>query len=150
MPLPHLQLNDLQRQDLERLTASGTLPARVFKRARALLLLDQGHTIQDVRRILSVSAQCVSNWRDRFKEDALAMLFDKPRSGRPVEIDGEARAKVTALACTEPPEGHGRWNLRLLADKAVELGYCAHLSHTHAATILKKINSSRTGSDSGA
>jgi hypothetical protein len=40
MPLPHLQLNDLQRRDLKRLTATGTLPARVFRRARALLLLD--------------------------------------------------------------------------------------------------------------
>ncbi|MEM9665506.1 MAG: helix-turn-helix domain-containing protein [Bacteroidota bacterium] len=144
MPLPHLQLNQAQRQDLERLTASGSLPARVFKRARALLLLDRGHTIQDVSRILSVSAQSVSTWRDRFKQEALAMLFDKPRSGRPVEIDGTARAKITALACTEPPEGHARWDLRLLADKAVELGYCDHLSHTHAATILKKTNSSRT------
>ena len=144
MPLPHLQLNEAQRHDLERLTASGSLPARVFKRARALLLLDQGHTIQAVTRSLSVSAQAVSNWRDRFDEEALAMLFDKPRSGRPVEIDGPARAKVTALACTEPPEGHARWELRLLAEKAVELGYCEHLSHTHAATILKKTSSSPT------
>ena len=143
MPLPHLQLNEAQRQDLERLTASGTLPARVFKRARALLLLDQGHSIQEVTRILSTSAQSVSTWRDRFREEALAMLFDRPRSGRPVEIDGAARAKITALACSDAPEGHAHWDLRLLADKAVELGYCDHLSHTHAGTILKKTNSSR-------
>lgn len=144
MPLPHLQLNQAQRQDLERLTASGSLPARVFKRARALLLLDQGHTLQEVARSLSVSAQTLSRWRDGFAEEALAMLFDKPRSGRPVEIDGQARAKITALACSAPPEGHSRWDLRLLADKAVELGYCQHLSHTHASTILKKTNSSLT------
>lgn len=143
MPLPHLQLSEDQRQDLERLTASGTLPARVFKRATALLMLDGAHTIQAVAQILSVSAQTVSNWRNRFKEEALAMLFDKPRSGRPLEIDGEARAKLTALACSEPPEGHAHWDLRLLADKAVELGYCEHLSHTHASNILKKTNSSR-------
>lgn len=142
MPLPHLQLNEAQRRDLERLTASGSLPARVFKRATALLMLDRGHTIQAVTRALDVSAQAVSNWRDRFREEALAMLFDKPRSGRPAEIDGAARAKVTALACSEPPEGHARWDLRLLADRVVELGYCEHLSHPHAATILKKTNSS--------
>ena len=70
------------------------------------------------------------------------MHFDKPRSGRPIEIDGEARAKVTALASSEPPEGHSQWGLRLLADKVVEVGYCEHLSHTHASTILKKTNSS--------
>lgn len=144
MPLPHLQLNQAQRDDLERLTASGTLPARVFKRARALLLLDQRHTLTSVARLLSVSAQSVANWRDRFHAEALAMLFDKPRSGRPVEIDGAARALVTALACSEPPTGHARWDLRLLADTAVELGYCEHISHTHVAALLKKTNSSRT------
>jgi transposase len=98
MPLPHLQLNDRQREDLERLTGSGTLPARMFKRARALLLLDQSHTLTSVADLLSVSANSVGNWRDRFKTEALAMLFDKPRSGRPIEIDGTAQAKVTALA----------------------------------------------------
>lgn len=138
MPLPHLQLNEAQRADLERLTASGRLPARVFKRARALLLLNEGYTLASVARILSVSPNSVANWRDRFKEEALVMLFDKPRSGRPTEIDGTARALVTALACSKPPEGHARWTLRLLADKAVELEYCEHISHTHVATLLKK------------
>jgi transposase len=144
MSLPHLHLNDVQRADLERLTASGTLPARVFKRARALLLLDRGYTLASVATLLSVSAQSVANWRDRFNEEALAMLFDKPRSGRPVEIDGAARALVTALACSEPPEGRSQWTLRLLADKAVELGYCSRISHTHVATLLKKTSSSPT------
>jgi transposase len=144
MSLPHLQLNDVQRADLEHLTASGTLSARVFKRARALLLLDQGHTLASVAQLLSASAQSIANWRDRFKEEALAGIFDKPRSGRPIEIDGSARASVTALACSEPPEGHAQWTLRLLADKAVELGYCEHISHTHVGTILKKTNSSPT------
>ena len=120
------------------------MPARVFKRARALLLLDRGETLQAVARILSVSAQSVANWRGRFKEEALAMLVDKPRSGRPVEIDGAARARVTALACLTPPPSHGEWSLRLLADKAVELGYCPRISHTHVATLLKKTSSSRT------
>jgi hypothetical protein len=44
------------------------------------------------------------------------------------------------LACSEPPEGYARWHLRLLADKAVELGYCEEISHTEVASILKKTN----------
>jgi hypothetical protein len=55
-----------------------------------------------------------------------------------LEIDGEQRAKITALACSKAPEGYGRWSLRLLADKVVELGYCEHLSHNEAGKILKK------------
>ena len=65
-------------------------------------------------------------------------LHDLPRSGRPVEIDGEQRAKITALACSDPPEGYARWSIRLLADKAVELEYCEHISHTTVRKILKK------------
>ena len=144
MKKQHLHLNEKQRNDLQDLLAKGTLPARVFKRATALLELDQAKTLQAVADTLSVNYNTVANWRDRFRDEALAMLFDKPRSGRPIEIDGEARAKVTALACSEPPEGHSHWGLRLLADKAVELGYCEHLSHTHAGSILKKTNSSLT------
>jgi hypothetical protein len=71
-------------------------------------------------------------------------LYDKPRSGRPIVIDGEARAKVTALACSPAPAGHARWGLKLIAGKAVELEYCDHLSRTHVGNILKKTNSSRT------
>ncbi len=144
MKKQHLSLNDQQRADLQGLLAKGTLPAKVFKRATALLELDQGKTLQTVAKTLNVNYNTVANWRNRFREEALAMLFDKPRSGRPVEIDGTARAKITALACSQPPEGHARWDLRLLADKAVQLGYCEHLSHTHAATLLKKTNSNLT------
>ena len=49
------------------------------------------------------------------------MLYDKPRSGRPVGLSGEERAKVTALACTKPPQGYARWSLRLLSDRLIEL-----------------------------
>lgn len=66
------------------------------------------------------------------------MLQDKPRSGRPVQIDGKQRAKITALACSQPPEGHTHWSIRLLAGKVVELGYYDHLPQDYARVILKK------------
>jgi len=81
---------------------------------------------------------------DQYRENGLQALYDRPRSGRPVKIDGEQRAKITALACSTPPEGHAEWSLRLLADKVVELGFSEQISHTHVGTILKKTYSSRT------
>jgi hypothetical protein len=87
----------------------------------------------------------VASWRDKFAAGGLAAaLYDKPRSGRPIEIDGVARAKITALACTPAPAGHARWKLDMLADKAVELKYVEHISDTHVGTLLKKTNSNRT------
>ncbi len=49
-----------------------------------------------------------------------------------------ARAKITALACSQAPEGHARWTLRLLADKAVELGFVEAISHNTVKGVLKK------------
>ena len=138
MKKSHIQLNDEDRVYLEHLIKSGSLKAGTFKRATALLELDRGKTLRAVAQTLAVSFQTVSSWRDRYRSEALALLSDKPRSGRPPVIDGAARAKITALACSAPPEGHARWDLRLLADRTVELGYCEQISHTYVKQILKK------------
>jgi putative transposase len=89
---------------------------------------------------LQVTIPTISNWAAQYTKNGLKAIYDQQRSGRPVEIDGKQQAKVTALACSEAPEGYERWNLRLLANKAVELGYCEHISHTEVADILKKTN----------
>jgi transposase len=123
----------------------GALKARTYQRATALLELDRGQTMLAVSQTLGVSYPSVCSWRDKYLAQGLtAALHDKRRSGRPVVIDGPQRAKVTALACSTPPPGHARWTLRLLADKAVDLGYCDTLSHTQARRILKKTPCSRT------
>ena len=64
--------------------------------------------------------------------------------------EGQTRAKLTALACSEAPDGHSQWSLRLLANKVVELGYCQHLSHTQVGTILKKTSCNPISSGNGA
>jgi putative transposase len=116
------------------------LTVKTFKRATALLELSRGKGFGEVAETLGVCYQSVSSWCQAYKQKGLLMLYDEPRSGRPIEIDGTQRAKITALACSDAPEGHARWSLRLLADKAVELGYCEHLSHNHAGEILKKMS----------
>ena len=135
----HLELSATDRSDLEALLSKGQLGARQFKRATGLLELDRGKTIQAVCETLGVNRVTVRKWRDRYQQEGLALLTDKPRPGRPIEIDGGQRAKVTALACSDAPTGHGRWTLRLLANRAVDLNYCTHLSHTQVREILKKM-----------
>jgi transposase len=134
----HITLSDDDRSTLERLLSHGTLSARKFKRATALLELDRGKTLVEVAATLQVSYPTVSSWRDKYTTLGLRSLDDAPRSGRPLEIDGTARAKLTALACSDAPDGHARWSLRLLAEKAVESGLCEHVSHTLVHDVLKK------------
>lgn len=145
MEKEHLKLTDEERATLITLLAKGSLKVRTFKRATGLLELDRGQSLQAVAFTLRVNYNTVAAWRNRYAENGLdGALYDKPRSGRPLEIDGAARAKITALACTLAPEGHARWKLSLLAEKAVELEYCEHISGTYVRTLLKKMNSSRT------
>ncbi len=140
----HVRLNEADRDALKSLVSKGKSCARVYKRALGLLELDRGKTLTAVAETVGVSIPTVGNWRDRYKTMGLHCLEDAPRSGRPVEISGEQRAQITALACSKPPEGHAQWDLRLVADKVVELGYCEHISHTHVRNILKKTNSNPT------
>jgi transposase len=87
----------------------------------------------------------VYNVKRRYLSGGFASaLTDKPRSGKPRQIEGTARAKITALACSSAPDGRARWTLRLLADKAVELGFVESISHQAVKEILKKTLSSRT------
>lgn len=137
-------LNSNETRSLKTILTRGTTSARTLSRARILDLLHRQKQPADVAALLQVSPQTVYNVKRRYFAGGLqAALFDQPRSGRPVEFDGKQRARITALACSTPPEGRARWTLRLLADKAVELGHCQHLSHTAARKILKKTNSDR-------
>ena len=139
----HLTLTDDDRCELETLLSKGSLKALTFKRASALLLLDRGKTLVEVATTLAVSSRAVATWRTRYKRMGLKCLDDAPRSGRPTVFDGVQRAKITALATSDVPQGYARWSLRLLAEKAVESGICDDVSYTFVGDILKKTNSSR-------
>jgi hypothetical protein len=78
------------------------------------------------------------------------MLADQPRSGRPRASTGSERAALTARACSPAPAGRSHWSLRLLAGKAVELGYCRRLSASAAQAILKKTSCGPRASARGA
>lgn len=144
MKKEHVSLSQEDRTYLQNLLKKGSLSAKKYKRATALLELDRGRTFTEVAAMVGVVHQTASTWAQKYEETGLAMLEDKPRPGRPTVIDGLQRAKITALACSDPPAGYERWSLRLLADKAVELEYVESISYGEIRLILKKTNSSLT------
>jgi putative transposase len=138
MKKQHVTLTDADRSTLTDLLAKGSLPAKTFKRATALLELDRGKTLAAVAETLDVDYNTVAAWRTGYHRQGLNCLNDAPRPGRPIRIDGTQRAQITALACSDAPEGHTRWSLRLLADKVVEAGFCETISYKTVGNILKK------------
>jgi putative transposase len=140
MKKQYIQLSQEDREYLEALISKGELKAKIYRRAIGLLELDRGQTYTAVSKMLKVTIPTISKWAAQYRENGIQVLQDQPRSGRPIEIDGNLRAKITALACSQPPEGYAQWNLRLLANKVVELEYCEHISHTEIGIVLKKTN----------
>lgn len=139
-----VELSTHERRSLKTLLRRGTSAARVQTRARVLDLLYRGQHPNDIAATLGLSLPTVFNIKRRYLEEGLdSALQDKPRSGKPRRIAFHARAKITALACSEAPEGHARWTLRLLADRAVSLGFVDSISHNAVRQILKKTSSDR-------
>ncbi len=148
------QLIKLSTDELRSLKTSltkGTTTARVQTRARILDLLHRQRAPADISAVLGVGIATVFNIKRRYLAEGLtSALQERPRSGQPCRIDGVARAKITALACSAAPVGHARWSLRLLADKSIELGFCEAISHSTVGDVLKKTDFNRIANSLGA
>ena len=138
-----IELSEDQRAELERLIHAGNAAARKQTRARILLLSDrsqgQKRTDQEVAEAALCSTSTVRSMRRRFVAGGLpGALNDKGWPGATPRFTGEVEAKLTLLACSDPPQGVARWSLRLLADQMIELGYVEYISHVTVRELLKK------------
>ncbi len=134
-----VRLTDEERADLLNLIKKGKASARVLTRARILLKADEGWKDKDIVDALNTSIPTVERIRRRFVEGNLEKaLHDDPRPGGRCKLDGRAEAQLIALACSDAPEGHRVWSMRLLAGKLVELDIVDSISHEAVRQRLKK------------
>lgn len=140
-----LHLSPQQRLQLEKLVRSGKAQARALTKARILLLTDYStgqHMIdEDIAATLHVSMPTIGRVRRRCLDGGVeTAVNDRPRSGKPPKITGDIEAQLVVLACSDPPEGHTQWTLRLLADRLVALELVDTISHVAVAKRLKKMH----------
>ena len=150
-------LDEGERKDLTAITSKGSHRSQRVINALVLLNCDEGEfnerqaTGEAIADVLRISMRKVDRVKKRFVEDGLEAALGARQGRRPTYLrkaDGEFEARLVALSCGEPPEGHGQWSLRLLADRAVELGYIDSVSHETVRRVLKKTRSSPgVGSD---
>jgi len=141
-----VELTDEQRQSLDRLVTSGRESARKITRARILLKADEGEPDEAIAEALGVSVATAERVRKRFSGGGVdAAVERRPQPPRPAKriLDGDAEARLTALACSNPPEGYGRWTLELLADRLVRLNVVPAVSADTVGRCLKKVGPSR-------
>jgi len=136
-----VELAEEEREQLRTLLRRGKASVRMVARVRVLLKADEGYTDGAVAEALEVSTATVSRIRRRFVEGGLDQaLREKPRPGQRRKLSGKQEAHMIAVAYSTPPEGHGRWTLRLLAGKVVELGFASSISPETVRQVLKKTN----------
>jgi len=140
-----VKLKAKERKLLKQLISKGSEKARKITRCRILLLADEGKTDTQIIEALKVARNTIRTVRFRYVREGLEKaLNEQPRPGAPKRFTGRQNAKITVLACSQPPEGRNRWTLRLLADKVVELKMVDSISHQTVKRILKKTNLSLT------
>ena len=134
-------------EELQKISSTGSRSAKIVLFARALLLLDKGPhttehwTVNQTSKAVGLSERTLNHLKEKFVSQGLdAIIRPTGKSKRPVIFDGAFEAKLTQLACSEPPEGRTRWTVRLLADKLVELEIVEKISPMTVQRVLKKTN----------
>src|SRR5579885_1196062 len=115
------ELADGQGQ-LHHLTRTGP-DLRVRHRAQALLLVAQGQSVSAVAWLFTTMEHCVRTWRERFLAEGRAGLLDRPRRGRPPQLDA-ARAFLRQAGAW-PAAGDGHALLGLCVCGGCEYGVSA-------------------------
>jgi transposase len=132
-----------ERTQLQQLLKGGKAATRKVTRARILLKASEGWQDQRIAEALNIGRATVERTRQRFVEENLAALDERPRPGNKPKLDAKAEARLIAEACSAAPDGRERWTLALLADRVVQLQLADSYSYEAVRRVLKKTNSSR-------
>ncbi len=117
-PLKPLTLSDEVRAQLESMARSRSLPHAHVRRAKIVLMSDEGLTNQQIGQHLGLSGVSVGKGRRRFCEQGLMGLYDELRPGGPRSISDEEVAALIHKTLEHPPKGATHWTCRSLAAEA--------------------------------
>lgn len=148
---PVVQLRADQRHRLLQFVKSGKRKAREILYAYILLRSADGWSETEIGQAFDVSPRTVRRIRLRYRQDGLsAALHEQPRTGQPAKLTLRQETLLVALACSQPPDGRGRWTVRLLTEQALKRKIVKRIVPETARRVLKKIGSSPGGSRAGA
>ena len=136
-----VDLSDTERKVCQEIVKKLKGTSQKVKRANILLKAERSWTDAKIAEALDCRTSTVERVRQRFVQDGFEnTLHGKKRSKPPVEklLDGEQEAKVIAMRLGDPPKGFGKWTLRLLARKVVELEIVDSISYQTIRRTLKK------------
>ena len=131
-------LNQIEQEMLTSLVTSGTQRVRKIVHANILLSANAGRSDQQISQALRVSVATIERVRQRYVEEGAQRALAPHRTTRLYQslLDGAQEAHLIALACGQPPQGHRRWSLRLLAREMVKMEYAETISHETVRSVM--------------
>ena len=137
-----------ERKELEKVLSAKVCGKEKRLRAYVLLRGDVGQKDgcwpdSKIMEAYGVSQSQIYTTRKNMVENGLESALNRKarmNSPRKRKLDGDKEAHLTVLACSEAPEGYGRWTLKLLAGKLVQLNIVDSISPECVRQTLKKTN----------
>ena len=158
---PTIELNDLERNELEQLVRRHSTEQQLALRARIVLSSAAGKSNLQIVREEGVHVETVRLWRGRWlglqpiplaELSVQERLEDVPRPGAPPKITAEQVSKIVALACETPEQSTrpiSQWTGREVADEIKKRGIVEQISARHARRLLKRGTCNLTASAIG-
>jgi hypothetical protein len=137
-----------ERNELIEYTRRGSHTAKRVIHSLILLNVDQSEfntehqTNEEICKVLKIGMRTIDRVKQKFVLEGLEAALGIAPSSRVYKkkIDGDIEAHLVSIACSEPPKGFGRWSLRMLADRMIELNYVEKISYETVRKTLKKTN----------
>lgn len=137
-----VELSEPEREVCRQVVKKLKGTSQKVKRANILLKADQGWPDAKIAEALDCRTKTVENIRKRLVEIGFEKTIEHAKRTTPPVgkiLDGEQEAKLIAMRLGEPPTGFGKWTLRLLARKVVELEIAETVSYQTVRRTLKKM-----------
>ncbi|HEX8676572.1 MAG TPA: helix-turn-helix domain-containing protein [Segetibacter sp.] len=143
-------LTENEREQLKAILSKGKHSSLQFRHACILLNSDESEhgqkvSNEQIAQVLHSNTKTVERLKQRFVEEGFEACIDRKAypQVKETKVDGDFEAHLVAISCSKAPEGYGRWSLRMLADKMIELKYVEIISHERIRQVLKKTKLSR-------
>jgi len=116
-----IDVTSKDQKELRVLLSGGVQQVRVVLRALTLLQLANGLSAPRIAGVIPMTPQAIRKVGHRYTYGGLSRaLYDTQRPGASELLNESQKQRIIAMVCSDPPEGHARWTVRLVAQEAVK------------------------------
>jgi transposase len=105
-----ISLSKKERSELIALTGKRNVSHGFARRARIILLADEGLDNVEIAVRVGLHRNSIAKWRNRYERGGISGLHDRPRPGAPLKYTPAQIQKAVTKVCGKPPKGMSRWS----------------------------------------